>query len=131
MENDDRGFCVAVVADDLINEVAGELDVLGILDRAGWGVIALPPAWYQPEVATPLLEQVAEHVEEFARHGYAVVLIGDRAGLGEALAGVGVAAPDRLEARDPGQLAAALGERARAVRPQDAAAEQRGSPPRG
>jgi hypothetical protein len=128
MEYDDRGFCVAVVADELINEGSAGFDVLGVLDRAGWGVIALPPAWYGPEVAQPLLDQVAEHVEEFQRHGYAMVLIGERAGLDEALDALRLEVPDRIEAADADQLAATLIERARAVAPRDAAAHQRDRP---
>ncbi|MGI8715092.1 MAG: hypothetical protein ACR2NR_18290 [Solirubrobacteraceae bacterium] len=129
MEYDDRGFCVAVVADELINQGSAGFDVLRVLDRAGWGVITLPPAWYGPELAAPLLEQAAEHIQEFDRHGYAVVLIGERAGLGDALATVGIAVPERIEARDAEQLATVLGERAGVVKPRDAAAEQRGGTP--
>jgi hypothetical protein len=44
-------------------------------------------------VARLLLAEVAEQVEEFSRHGYLFVLVGERAGLGEALARVGVAVP--------------------------------------
>jgi hypothetical protein len=125
MEYDDRGFCVAVVADELLNDNAAGFDVLGVIDRAGWGVVALPPAWYCPDLAGPLLEHVAEHVEEFARHGYAIVLIGERDGLGEALGHVGVPMPERVQAQDAEQLAAELARRAAAVRPRDAAAYQR------
>ncbi len=128
MEYDDRGFCVAVVADELINEGSAGFDVLGVLDRAGWGVIALPPAWYGPELARPLLDQVAEHVEEFQRHGYAMVLIGEREGLDDALAALRLQVPDRIEATDGDQLAATLSERARTVAPRDAAAHQRDRP---
>jgi hypothetical protein len=131
MEYDDRSFCVAIVTDELINETSAGFDVLSVLDRAGWGVIALPPGWYGAEIAAPLLEQVAEHVQEFDRHGYAVVMIGERAGVGDALARVGIAVPERIEARDAQQLASALGERAAAVTPRDAAAKQRGEMPSG
>jgi hypothetical protein len=125
MEYDERGFCVALVADELINDGAAGFDVLGVLDRAGWGVIALPPAWYEASVAAPLLDQVAEHVEEFGRHGYAMVQIGQRSGLDEALAALGVAAPEPLQASDAEQLASDLATRAAAVAPRDAAAHQR------
>jgi hypothetical protein len=131
MEYDDRGFCVAVVADELVNERSAGFDVLAVLDRAGWGVITLPAAWYGQDIAAPLLAQVAEHVEEFDRHGYAVVLIGDRAGLSEALATVGIAVPERIEAHDAQQLASVLAERAKAIAPRDAAAHQRADTPRG
>ena len=46
----------------------------------------LPADDYPPEVAGPLLAEVAEQLEEFSRHGYAFVLVGERAGLPEALA---------------------------------------------
>jgi hypothetical protein len=125
IELDDRGFRVALVADELINEPAAGFDLLSVLDRAGWGVIAMPPAWYDAPLAAPLLEQVAEHVQEFSRHGYGIVQIGDRAGLEAALTAVGVGPLDRLEARSPAQLAADLAERAGAIAPRDAAAHQR------
>jgi hypothetical protein len=128
MEYDDRGFCVAVVADEVVNEGSAGFDVLGVLDRAGWGVIALPPRWYGPELAGPLLDQVAEHVQEFDRHGYALVLIGERDGLSDALSTLGLAVPERIDARDAEQLAAALRERAATVAPRDAAAQQRDRP---
>ena len=41
-------------------------------------------------MAAPLLEQVAEQAEEFARHGYALAIVGGREGLAEALAGYGI-----------------------------------------
>jgi hypothetical protein len=64
--------------------------------------MALPVAWYPDDVAAALLEHVAEQVDEFARHGYDVVLIGMRAGLEEALAKLGRARPPALEA--PGDV---------------------------
>jgi hypothetical protein len=125
IELDERGFRVAVVADELINGRALGFDALAVLERGGWGVIALPPAWYAPALAASLLEQIAEHVQEFHRHGYGIVRIGERDGLDEAIEAVGVPALERIPARDPVQLAAALDERARLVAPRDAAAHQR------
>jgi hypothetical protein len=125
IELDERGFRVAVVVDELINGQAAGFDLLAVLERGGWGVIALPPAWYAPALATNLLEQVAEHVQEFHRHGYGIVQIGERDGLDAAIEAVGVPALDRVPARDRAQLAAALDARARAVAPRDAAAHQR------
>lgn len=125
MDRDVRSFCVALVADELVNDGAAGFDVLAALDAAGWGVIALPPAWYPPSVAAPLLEQVAEHVQEFTRHGYAVALIGGRPGLGEALAEAGLALPESIVPRDAAELHAALAHRAAGVAPSDAAAAQR------
>lgn len=94
MDVDRRGFRVALVADELVNPSPGGVDALEVLREEGWGAIQLPPVWYPPEVAGQLLEQVAEHAEEFARHGYDVVLVGRRAGLKQALNGVGVPEPD-------------------------------------
>jgi hypothetical protein len=94
MDVDERGFRIALVADELVNPGAGGFDALDVLRQEDWGAIQLPPAWYPDDVAAPLLEQIAEHVEEFARHGYQIVLLGGRDGLEEALSGVGVALPD-------------------------------------
>jgi hypothetical protein len=56
----------------------------------------LPADDYPAEVAGPLLAEVAEQVEEFSRHGYGLVLVGERHGLEEALAAVRVAVPDAI-----------------------------------
>lgn len=47
------------------------------LEQAGYGVIQLPPTGLEPEVVSDWLDQVAEHVAEFLRHDYEVVLAGD------------------------------------------------------
>jgi hypothetical protein len=78
---------VALVADELLNPEPGGLDVLPTLEREGWGAIQLPPRWYPDEVAAPLLEQVADHVNELSNHGYRVIVVGERPGLDAALAG--------------------------------------------
>lgn len=111
MEGDERGFRVAVVADEFVNPAAGGLDALAVMERAGWGVVQLPPAWYPDDVAAGLLEQVAEHVEEFARHGYDVVLVGARQGLAEALAVAGAALPETIEPGSEAELEAFLAAR--------------------
>ena len=98
MDGDERSFRVALVAAELVNPPPGGLDALAVLERNGWGVMALPAGWYPDDVAAPLLEQVAEQVDEFARHGYAVVLIGSRPGLDAALATLGRERPPALEA---------------------------------
>jgi hypothetical protein len=109
MERDERSFRVALVAAELVNPAPGGLDALAVLERAGWGVMALPADWYPDDVAAPLLEQVAEQVDEFARHGYDVVLIGARAGLDAALAKLGREPPPALHApRDEEELEAFL-----------------------
>jgi hypothetical protein len=101
---DQRGFRIALVSDDLVNPAAGGFDALDVLRQEGWGAIQLPPAWYPADVAAPLLEQIAEHVDEFARHGYQLVLLGDRPGLAEALDRIGVAVADPVHPRSAEQL---------------------------
>jgi hypothetical protein len=86
MEGDERGFRIAVCADALVNPEPGGLDALAVCARAGFGVMQLPATWYPEEVAAGWLEQVAEQLDEYLRHGYAVVLVtraGDEAGVGQ------------------------------------------------
>ena len=97
MDNDERGFRVALVADEFVNPDEGGFDAVEVLRQEDWGVIQLPPAWYQPDVAGPLLDQIAEHVEEFARHDYQLVLLGNRPGLEDALHRSGIPLPDVVE----------------------------------
>jgi hypothetical protein len=75
VEGDARGFRVAVCADALVNPEPGGLDALAVCQRAGFGVMQLPATWYPDEVAAGWLEQVAEQLDEYLRHGYAVVLV--------------------------------------------------------
>jgi hypothetical protein len=93
---DERSFRIALVADRYVNPPPGEADGVAAAAEAGWGVMQLPPADYPADITTRLLAQVAEQAEEFSRHGYDLVLIGEPGGLGEALAAVGVAAPDQI-----------------------------------
>jgi hypothetical protein len=93
---DERSYRVALVADRYVNPEPDQLDGLAMLAAAGWGVMQLPDDRYPAEVARPLLAGVAEQVEEFTRRGYGFVLVGERDGLAEALALVGVALPDRI-----------------------------------
>lgn len=109
MDVDERGFRIAVVADAYVNPGPDGFDALEVLREADWGVIQLPPDWYSADVAEPLLEQIAEHVEEFARHDYRIILVGDRAGLAEALARVGVSAPQAAEPSSADELREFLG----------------------
>ena len=111
MEGDERGFRIALVAAELLNPTDGGVDALAVLAGAGWGVIQLPAAWYPDDVAGPLLEHVAEEVEEFVRHGYDVVRVGDRAGLTEALARLGIDDPPAITPATPDALAAFLAAR--------------------
>jgi hypothetical protein len=69
--SDPRGRKIAVVADSLLEQLLPELGA------DGFGMIQLPPAGLAPPVASEWLEQVAEHVAEFVRNGYEVVLAGD------------------------------------------------------
>jgi hypothetical protein len=85
--SDPRGRRIAVVADSLLGPLLDELD------RDGFGVIQLPPADLDEETVAAWLEQTAEHVAEFTRNEYEVVLADDglyTAELERALATLGV-----------------------------------------
>jgi hypothetical protein len=69
--NDPRARRIAVVADSLLGPLIDELD------REGFGVIQLPPADLDSETVAAWLEQTAEHVAEFRRNEYEVVLADD------------------------------------------------------
>jgi hypothetical protein len=75
VEGDARGFRIAVCADALVNPEPGGVDALAVCQRAGFGVMQLPATWYPDEVAAGWLEQVAEQLDEYLRHGYVVVLV--------------------------------------------------------
>ena len=102
MRGDARAYRVAVVADALLG---GLVDVL---EAEAWGVIQLPPAGLDAATASAWLEHVAEHVAEFRRNGYDVVLLLDdaaqAAGLDAALAELGVSGLPRLEDGDEGRV---------------------------
>jgi len=104
VEGDARGFRVALVQGELLNPGAGELDALAVLEEADWGAIQLPASEYPDEVAAPLLDQVAEQAEEFARHGYRLALVGRREGLSEALARYGLEEPPSIVPATADQL---------------------------
>ncbi len=55
----------------------------------GYGIIQLPPAGLDPEATRAWLEQVAEHVTEFLRNDYEVVLAGGER-YADALAALGL-----------------------------------------
>jgi hypothetical protein len=113
VDADKRGFRVALVAGELLNPAAGELDALAVLEEEDWGAIQLPAAEYPDDVAGPLLEQVAEQAEEFARNGYTLAVIRGRAGLAQALARRGVAAPPAIDPTSADDLRVFLAETAR------------------
>jgi hypothetical protein len=73
MKGDVRGYQVAVVADSLLDEL------LPLLDEERWGVIQLPPNGLDKETTSAWLEQVDEHVAEFRRNEYALVVLDDGA----------------------------------------------------
>jgi hypothetical protein len=68
---DPRARRIAVVADSLLEPLLDELQA------GGYGVIQLPPADLDDETVAAWLEQVAEHVTEFRRNDYEVVLAAD------------------------------------------------------
>jgi hypothetical protein len=108
---DERSFRIALVADRYVNPPPGGLDAVAVAAQAGWGVMALPADDYPAEVAAPLLAEVAEQAEEFTRHGYGLVLVGERAGLADALALAGVAVPDGISPESSVQLLGFLNDR--------------------
>jgi hypothetical protein len=100
---DARGWRVALVAGELLNGETG-VDVLGVIEQDGWGAIQLPAAEYPDDVAGPLLEQVAEQTEEFARHGYQLVVVGGRDGLEDALAAYGISGLPQIDPASEDEL---------------------------
>lgn len=94
--NDPRSRKVAVVADSLLDTAIDELEA------EGFGIIQLPPAGLDPETTDAWLEQTAEHVAEFRRNDYEVVLVDDglhTEGLNTALARLGVSTPSSRRLR--------------------------------
>ncbi len=112
MKPDARSFRIALVADAYVNPPPDGLDAVAVAAETGWGVMQLPADDYPPEVAEPLLAEVAEQMEEFSRHGYGFVLVGERAGLAEALGKVDVPVPDGISPETAAQLADFLSGRA-------------------
>jgi hypothetical protein len=78
VNGDARGWRMALVPDALINPQgrfrAALPNVLGVLEKSGYGVLQLPP----PGRHGLLLAVIADQVAEYAHHGYAVVAIGVR-----------------------------------------------------
>jgi hypothetical protein len=110
---------MAMVPDTLINRPqhlrAALPDVLGVLEASGYGVLQLPP----PGEHSLLLAVIADQVQEYSHHGYAVVAIGVRGEPGDGLhwrrvapllRHRGVALPPRYIIR-PGVDAAVEGQR--------------------
>ena len=67
---------MALVPELLVNPLprigAAPVDVLGVLEATGYGVLQLPPAGDH----RLLLAVIADQVAEYAHHGYAIVAIG-------------------------------------------------------
>jgi hypothetical protein len=101
---DERSFRIALVADRYVNPPPGGLDALGVLARTGWGAMQLPADDYPADIAGRVLAEVCEQAEEFSRHGYDFVLIGDRDGLAAALAAAGLTVPDQITPADAAEL---------------------------
>jgi hypothetical protein len=93
---DERSFRIALIADRFVNPPPGGLDGLAAAAEAGWGVMQLPAADYPDALAARMLAEVAEQVEEFRRHGYDLVVVGECQGLAAALAAVGLPVPDQI-----------------------------------
>lgn len=78
MNNDSRGWRIALVPDILINPPgAGRAtlpDVLNLLEASGYGVLQLP----SPGEHRLLLAVTADQVAEYSHHGYAVAAVGLR-----------------------------------------------------
>jgi hypothetical protein len=85
VSGDARGWRMALVPDMLINPPqrvrAALLDVLGVLNTCGYGVLQLPP----PGEHRLLLAVIADQLAEYLHHGYAVVAIGVRGEPGDGL----------------------------------------------
>jgi hypothetical protein len=111
MERDGRSFRVALVADGYVNPGPGGVDGIAAASATGWGVLQLPAEDYPAGVAQRLLAEVAEQAEEFGRHGYDLVLVGQRDGLSEALAQAGLAVPDGIVPSGTAELTDFLGNR--------------------
>jgi hypothetical protein len=101
---DQRSFRIALVADCYVNPPPGGLDALAVLAEAGWGAMQLPADDYPAEIAAAVLSEVTEQAEEFSRHGYDFVLVGDRDGLAEALASAGLDLPEQVVPSDAAEL---------------------------
>jgi hypothetical protein len=101
MKRDERSFRVALVADRYVNPQPGGVDAVAVAAETGWGVMQLPADDYPDAVVERLLYEVAEQAEEFTRHGYDLVLVGEREGLADALARVGIGLPDAIDPEGP------------------------------
>ena len=67
MKPDERSFRIMLAADRYVNPPPDGVDAVAVAEQTGWGVMQLPADDYPPEVAGPLLAEVAEQLEEFSR----------------------------------------------------------------
>jgi hypothetical protein len=111
MDGDARSFRVALTADAYVNPPPGGVDGLAVLDEAGWGVMQLPDPAYPAEMTRRILADIAEQVQEFHRHRYDIVLVGEDGGIVTALAKAGLPAPDQVMPADADELRRFLGAR--------------------
>jgi len=112
---DERSFRIALLADRYVNPPTGGIDGLAVAAQAGWGVMQLPAADYPAQITERMLAEVADQLEEFSRHGYDFVVVGECGGLPAALTGVGLPVPDLIMPGTAEELLRAL--RARAAPP--------------
>ena len=130
MTGDARGWRIALLADALLNPgpdaAANGLDVLGLLQARGYGLLALPPAGKHPL----LLAVISEQVAEYARNGYALVAIGTRRPAGHGLHWRGMLAllESRGVAAPPRHLVDTDGDSARQARKLAAFLDARAAP---
>ena len=91
MKRDERSFRVVLVADGYVNPPPGGMDGDRRAAQTGWGVMQLPADDYPARGrASGSWPRWPSRSEEFSRHGYDFVLVGERDGLAEALARVGL-----------------------------------------
>ena len=85
MNPDARGWRIALIPDALMNPSqqfrTALPDVVAVLETSGYGVLQLPP----PGDHSLLLAVIADQVQEYSHHGYAVAAIGVRAVPGDGL----------------------------------------------
>jgi hypothetical protein len=69
-DDDPRGRKIAVVSDAIVNGPG-----LTVFEREGWGVMQLPPRELDQDASVLWVENLADQVAEFLRHGYTVVAV--------------------------------------------------------
>jgi len=111
MDGDARSFRIALAADSYVNPPPGGVDGLAVLGEAGWGIMQLPDPAYPAEMTGRILAGIAEQVQEFHRHRYDIVLVGEHDGLAAALAEVSVPVPDQVIPASAAELRRFLGAR--------------------